>query len=95
MRHYLNTAMQIMQLTTLCNNCSERSALPFKLEHTVCFVLQLKLPRRDFLNLTSAHFLSLQLRKYEMVQNPLGTTDKTLFTEGQVTFASPGIPLTA
>ena len=64
-----------------------------QLQQTVCFVLQLPVPLRDFLQLTAAaHFLSLQLRKYRLVQNPLDTRDKTLFIECQVPFAPPTPP---
>ena len=102
-RHYLRTAVQFMQFTSSCNNYSKRSAFTFKLQQTVCFVLQLQqtvcfvlqlpVPLRDFLQLTAAaHFLSLQLRKYRLVQNPLDTRDKTLFIECQVPFAPPTPP---
>ena len=84
-----------------CNLCSSLlsaiiavNVVRFLLIRIGClFCIAIKVPRCDFLQLTAAHLLSLQLRTYGMVQNPLDTRDKTLFTECQATFVPPGIPL--
>jgi len=85
--------LQLQQTVCFVLQLQQTVCFVLQLQQTVCFVLQLPVPLRDFLQLTAAaHFLSLQLRKYRLVQNPLDTRDKTLFIECQVPFAPPTPP---